>query len=105
MATTYPMFLVAVAVAVMGIGQGVYFAVDYALIMDVLPDQQNPAKDLGIMNLASTPPSSVVPAIAPTLLMVGARATNPQNFAALFLAGAASAVLGALLILPIKGVK
>ncbi|MGK9220049.1 MULTISPECIES: MFS transporter [unclassified Microbacterium] len=102
-ATTYPMFLV--AVAVMGIGQGVYFAVDYALIMDVLPDAHNPAKDLGIMNLASSLPSSIVPAVAPALLAIGASATSPQNFTALFLAGTAAAVLGAMLILPIRGVR
>ncbi|MFJ2620303.1 MFS transporter [Glutamicibacter sp. NPDC087344] len=103
MATTYPMFLL--AVAVIGLGQGVYFAVDYALIMEVLPDQDNPAKDLGIMNLASSLPSSLVPAVAPALLLIGASATNPQNFTALFLAGAACAVVGALVVLPIKGVK
>lgn len=103
MATTYPMFLV--AVAVIGIGQGVYFAVDYALIMDVLPDAKNPAKDLGIMNLASALPPTLVPAVAPALLAIGASATNPQNFPALFLAGAVAAILGAVLIFPIKGVK
>lgn len=103
MATTYPMFLV--AIAVVGLGQGVYFAVDYALIMEVLPDQENPAKDLGIMNLANSLPSSLVPAVAPMLLMIGASTANPQNFTALFLAGAACAVIGALAILPIKGVK
>lgn len=103
MATTYPMFLI--AIAVVGLGQGVYFAVDYALIMEVLPDQDNPAKDLGIMNLASSAPSSLVPAVAPMLLLIGASAENPQNFTALFLAGAACAVIGALAILPIKKVK
>jgi MFS family permease len=102
-ATTYPMFLV--AVAVIGIGQGVYFAVDYALVMDVLPDPENPAKDLGIMNLASSLPASIVPAVAPALLAIGASASTPQNFTTLFLAGTAAAVLGALLILPIKGVR
>ncbi|WP_186325495.1 MFS transporter [Microbacterium sp. BH-3-3-3] len=103
MATTYPMFLI--AVAVIGIGQGVYFAVDYALVMDVLPDAKNPAKDLGIMNLANALPPTLVTAVAPALLSIGASATNPQNFTALFLAGAAAAVVGAILIVPIRGVK
>lgn len=102
-ATTYPAFLV--AVAVMGLGQGVYFAVDYALIMEVLPDARNPAKDLGIMNLASSLPSSIVPAIAPAVLAIGATASQPENFASLFAAGAIAAVLGAVLILPIRGVR
>jgi len=103
MATTYPMFLL--AVAVMGLGQGVYFAVDFALITQVLPDPENPAKDLGIMNIASNLPAFVVPAIAPVLLAIGASQTNPANFTALFIAGAIAAVLGALLILPIRGTR
>lgn len=103
LAPSYEMFLI--AVAVMGLGQGVYFAVDFALITEVLPDPENPAKDLGIMNLANNLPASVVPAIAPALLAIGASATAPFNFTALFVAGALAAVIGALLILPIRGVK
>lgn len=103
LAPSYEMFLI--AVAVMGLGQGVYFAVDFALITEVLPDPENPAKDLGIMNLANNLPSSLVPAVAPALLAIGASATVPFNFAALFGAGAVAAVIGALFILPIRGVK
>ncbi|MDF2993591.1 MAG: hypothetical protein K0S37_4105 [Microbacterium sp.] len=103
LAPSYEMFLV--AIAVMGLGQGVYFAVDFALITEVLPDPENPAKDLGIMNLANNLPASVVPAIAPALLAIGASATAPANFTVLFGAGAIAAVVGALFILPIRGVK
>ena len=102
-ATTYSQFLV--AIAVVGIGQGVYFAVDLALVTQVLPDARNAAKDLGIMNLANNLPSSIVPAVAPALLAIGASAASPQNFSALFLVGAAAGVVGALLILPIRRVK
>lgn len=102
-APSYPTFLM--AIAVIGLGQGVYFAVDFALVTQVLPDPDNPAKDLGIMNLASSLPSSLVPAIAPALLAVGASAALPQNFGSLFLAGAIAALLGAAAILPIRGVK
>ncbi|GAA4156999.1 MFS transporter [Leifsonia shinshuensis] len=102
-APSFPMFLV--AIAVIGAGQGVYFAVDFALVTQVLPDPANPAKDLGIMNLASALPSSLVPALAPALLSLGASAALPQNFGALFLAGAIAALLGAAAIIPIRGVK
>ncbi len=103
LATSFPLFLL--AMAVMGIGQGVYFAVDLALVSQILPDPKNPAKDMGIIGLASSLPSSVVPAIAPALLLIGATAANPQNFPALFLTGAIAAAIGALLIIPIRGVK
>jgi MFS family permease len=102
-AHTFPMFLV--SMAIMGIGQGVYMAVDLALVSQILPSHQDIAKDMGIMGLASSLPSSIVPALAPALLAIGASATNPQNFPALFLAGAIAGLLGAVLILPIRGTK
>ena len=82
-----------------------YLAVDFALITQVLPDPKNPAKDLGIMNLASSLPNILVPAVAPLLLAIGASATNPQNFVAFFAAAAVAGAIGALLIVPIKGVR
>ncbi|GAA2892614.1 MFS transporter [Pseudonocardia halophobica] len=102
-AQSFPAFLV--AMGVIGLGQGVYFAVDIALVTLVLPDPANPAKDLGIMNLANTLPSTIVPAVAPAVLAVGASAAHPQNFTALFLFGAVAGLLGALLILPIRGAR
>jgi MFS family permease len=102
-ANSYPAFLG--AMAVIGVGQGVYFAVDLALVSQILPDQKNPAKDMGIIGLASTLPSSIVPAIAPAVLLIGASASNHQNFPALFLTGAIAAIIGAVLIFPIRAVK
>lgn len=101
-ASSFAAFLV--AVTVMGVGQGVYLAVDFALVTQVLPDPQNPAKDLGIMNLANTLPSSIVPAVAPALLAIGV-GQGEHNFTALFGFGAIAAVLGALAILPIRGAR
>jgi MFS family permease len=102
-AQSFPAFLV--AIGIVGLGQGVYMAVDIALVTQVLPDPANPAKDLGIMNLASTLPATLVPAVAPVVLAIGASAANPQNFTALFLFGAFAGVIGALCILPIRGVR
>jgi MFS family permease len=101
-ATSYPMFLV--AIGIIGLGQGVYMAVDLALVSEILPDRHNIAKDMGIMGLASTLPQSIVPAVAPVLLAIGASAAHPQNFPALFFTGAVAGLLGAALILPIRGV-
>lgn len=57
------------------------------------------------MNLANNLPSSLVPAVAPALLAIGASATQPQNFSALFLAGAVAGLIGAALIVPIRRVR
>jgi MFS family permease len=102
-AHTFPAFLV--AMGVVGLGQGVYMAVDIALVTQVLPDPENPAKDLGIMNLASSLPGTIVPTVAPVVLALGATAASPQNFTALFVGGAVVAAIGALCILPIRGVR
>jgi MFS family permease len=102
-AQSFPLFLV--AMGVIGFGQGIYMAVDIALVTQVLPDPANPAKDLGIMNLANTLPSTIVPTVAPLVLAIGASATNPQNFTALFQFGAIAGLIGALFILPIRRVR
>ncbi len=102
-AGSFPVFLV--AMGVVGLGQGVYFAVDIALVTQILPDPANPAKDLGLMNIANTLPASIVPALAPAILSVSATAEAPQNFAALFTFGAVAGLLGAVLILPIRKAK
>ena len=94
-----------VAMAVIGIGQGVYFAVDLALVSQILPRPDQPSEGLGVFGLASTLPSFVVPAIAPAVLFIGSSAANPRNFPALFLTGAIAGLIGAVLILPIRGVK
>ena len=62
-------FLVGMAVG--GLGFGVYTAVDLALVVDVLPDKDNAAKDLGVLNIAGALPFSVAPAIAPAILALG----------------------------------
>ena len=102
LANSFPVFLV--AMAIMGIGQGVYFAVDIALVTQILPDPVNPAKDLGIFGLAANLPNTVVVAVAPAILAIGVVA-GQQNYAALFIAGAISAIVGALFILPIRKVR
>jgi len=94
-----------IAMVVVGIGQGVYFAVDLALVTQILPDASNPAKDLGVMNLANTLPQSLVPALAPAILLIGSSVASPQNYQALFITGAIAGIVGALLIIPIRKVK
>lgn len=99
--STLPVFYV--AAVVMGVGIGAYFAVDLALITDVLPDKEHAAaKDMGIFNIANSLPQSVAPAMAPFFLAIGGAGSN---YTALFLAGAVLSLLGAGLIAPIRAVK
>jgi MFS family permease len=92
-------------IAVCGLGQGVYLAVDLALVAEVLPDKQGGAgKGIGIISLANNIPQSLAPAIAPIFLAIGAAGAG-RNYTALFGTAAVFAVLGALAVLPIKGVR
>jgi MFS family permease len=98
MSTEMTLFLVAMAIT--GIGIGIYFAVDLALVADVLPDPKNAAKDLGVFNIASALPQSIAPAIAPTILLVGG-----GNYSSLFMVAGVCTILGAFAILKVKKVR
>src|SRR4051794_30498811 len=60
-ASNFNGFLVGMAIS--GLGFGIYVAVDLALVVDVLPDKDNAAKDLGVFNMAGALPFSIAPGI------------------------------------------
>jgi MFS family permease len=91
-------FLVGMAVG--GLGFGVYTAVDLALVADVLPDSDNAAKDLGVLNIAGALPFSVAPGIAPAVLAIGG-----GSYGVLYAVAGVCAIIGAVAILPVKGVR
>jgi MFS family permease len=89
--------------ALLGIAFGIYASVDMALVLEVLPNANSTAKDLGVFNMANAAPQSLAPFAGAWLLTVGAAAA--PNYALLLGAAAAAALAGALVILPIKGVR
>ncbi len=89
-----------VGMAVGGVGFGMYMAVDLALVVDVLPDGESAAKDLGVLNIAGALPFALAPAVAPAVLAVG-----DGSYSVLYVVAAACAVVGALAVLPIKQVR
>jgi MFS family permease len=98
-AASYPWFLAAMALA--GVAQGVYLAADLALVTDVLPEREtHAARNLGIFNIASVLPQSLMPAIAPVIL-----SASGGSYAALFVVAAILVALGAWAILPVRGVR
>ena len=97
-AVTFPMYLVALAVS--GLGFGLYFAVDLALVTEVLPDPDNAAKDLGVFNYAGAIPFTLAPALAPVVLSIGA-----GSYTILFAVAAGCAAGGAIAVLPVKAMR
>ncbi|MGC9665001.1 MFS transporter [Planosporangium sp. 12N6] len=88
----------AVAEVVFGLGNGLFLAVDLALVTQVLPDPETVGKDLGVINIANALPQSLAPAIAPMVLLAG-------GYTLLFAIAAMSLVLAAILVTRIKGVS
>jgi len=97
-ASSFDGFLVGMAIG--GLGFGVYTAVDLALVVDVLPDKDNAAKDLGVLNIAGALPFSVAPGIAPAILAFG-----NGSYGVLYAVAGVWAIIGAVAILPVKGVR
>ncbi|WP_171074334.1 MFS transporter [Nonomuraea basaltis] len=98
-APSFPIILL--SQVVIGIGGGMFYAVDMALVTEVLPDPDTAAKDLGVMNIANALPQSLGPAVAPFLLAIG----GGDNYTLFFAFCAAVALVGALSVTRIKSVR
>lgn len=83
---------------VLGAGLGAFFAVELALITDVLPSAETAGKDLGVANLAQSLPQSLIPVAAPGLI-------GAFGYPGLFLTGAVFGVFGAISVTRVKKVR
>ena len=77
-----------------------YAAVDLALVVDVLHDKRNAAKDLGVFNIAGALPFSLAPAIAPAILVIG-----HGSYGVLYAVAGLCAIIGAFAIRPVRRVR
>lgn len=91
----------AIGSCLVGAAQGLYSAVDQALMVQVLPRKDQAAKDLGVFTLSYLLPKSLAPAMAPLLLAIG----GGNNYTALYLIAGLVCVAGAVAIQPIKSVR
>ena len=92
--------VVVIGFVIFGCAVGCYYAVDIALVSQVLPSQKDAGKDLGVINLANTVPQALAPMLA--LWFLG---PSHVNYHALYLVAAGLAAAGGLAILPIRGVR
>lgn len=90
--------MVIIACSFINLAYGAYLAVDIALTMRILPNPQDLAKDMSIVNTAGALPNSIVPAFAPTLMGMG-------GFGLLFSALAVCGAISAVAVLPIPEVS
>ena len=78
----WPSWLAAIAAAgLAGLGFGVYLSVDAALVTQVLPSAGGRAKDLGLINIASSGPQVLAPALAAPLVSETAKLSKRRSAA------------------------
>lgn len=87
--------------AIIGIGHGMYFGTDLALVTGVLRSRPHASgKDLGLLNVANTLPQSFTPALGALILL-----DSGGNYSLLFLIAGCSALVSSLAIVPLRSVR
>lgn len=84
---------------ILGVAFGIYLAVDQSLITRVLPNMDNAARDLGVMNVANAGPQVIAPALA------GALVAATGLYQPLFIVTIVAVILGAISVRFIKSVR
>ena len=95
---------VLIASTVIGAGFRVFYSVGMAMMTQILPSAASRGKDLGVLNIASTVPQIVLPAIGAALLNASGLG-SPTGYAVLFISGALFTALGIVLVQFIRGVR
>ncbi|MGE0819619.1 MAG: MFS transporter [Candidatus Nanopelagicales bacterium] len=95
----FPVFSIAmVAALILGLGYGMYLAVDQALITQVLPTAVDRGRDLGVINIANSAPQVLAPVIAAPIV------TSSLDYTGLYLLTAVVTLLSAVLVTRIRSV-
>ncbi len=91
--------------AAYGVGYGLYYAVDWALACDTLPDRSNSAKDMGLFHIALTMPQFVVPFFAGAALDYFNQASHNLGYRVVFSSAIVLLGLGTFFVTRIKSVR
>jgi MFS family permease len=89
-----------------GIGYGLYFAVDWALAVDTLPDKTKSAKDMGLFHVALTLPQAILPLFGGALIdFLNRTAGGNVGYRVVFSSAVVFLFLGTVLVSRIKSVR
>lgn len=97
--------VILVAEAIIGAGAGLFFAVDQALCVEVLPNPDDTAKDLGVLNIANTLPAMLAPLLAGVIVIPLGEALFGAGYTTWFIIGGVVAIIGGALVFRIRGVR
>ena len=84
---------------------GLYYAVDWALACDTLPDRSKSAKDMGLFHVAQTLPQTIAPAIGGFLLDYFNHLSPNSGYRAVFASAIVFFVLGTVFVSRIRSVR
>ena len=96
--------VIALAIAY-GVGYGMYFAVDWALACDTLPDPRAAAKDMGLFHIALTLPQAIVPFFANPLIDMLNGPHGNGGYRIVFSSAVVFMILGTVFVSRIKTVR
>jgi MFS family permease len=85
------------AATALGAGYGVYFAIDQALVIEILPGESDRGRQLGVMNAAGSGAVALAPLIAAPIIPAG-------GYSTLYVLAACLAIAAAVFVRPIKSV-
>ena len=88
-----------------GVGYGLYFAVDWALAVDTLPDPKASAKDMGLFHIALTLPQAIIPFFGGPLIDTLNGAHGNGGYRIVFSSAIVFLFLGTILVSRIKIVR
>ena len=88
-----------------GVGYGLYYAVDWELACDTLPDPAHAAKDMGLFHVAYTFPQVVLPYALGFVLDALNHQSHNSGYRIVFGAGILFFVAGTILVSRIKSVR
>jgi MFS-type transporter involved in bile tolerance (Atg22 family) len=97
--------LVLLAAVLFGVGYGLYYAVDWALACDTLPDRSRSAKDMGLFHVAFTLPQVFVPFVAGLALDAVNHRSALAGYRVIFVGAAVFFVLGTVFVSRIRSVR
>jgi MFS family permease len=97
--------LVLLAGVLFGVGYGLYYAVDWALACDTLPDPSRAAKDMGLFHVAFTLPQVFVPFAAGITLDIFNQRSPNSGYRVVFAGAAVFYVLGTVFVSRIRSVR
>ena len=100
------LLLAYVAAAIFGLGYGAYVSVDWALVADVLPDENTYARDMGVWNIGLTLPQVIATVLGAWFIALGTALVSQQfGYTLLFVWFVIFCVLGTVTVRFIRGVK